>query len=82
MSTNYFLLEQGCLNPYQINLLNKINKKNKKEYISLLDKVYLNTKSWSLIKDTLQALQKVQKLDPYMTDLLLKARNQAKLTQK
>ena len=45
-------------------------------------KVYLNTKSWSLIKDTLQALQKVQKLDPYMTDLLLKARNQAKLTQK
>ncbi len=51
MSTNYFLLEQGCLNPYQINLLNKINKKNKKEYISLLDKIYLNTnrnKKWIL----------------------------------
>ena len=44
--------------------------------------VYLHTKSWSLIENTLQALQKVQKLDPYMADLLLKARNQAKLTQK
>ena len=49
MNTNYLKLEQGCLNPYQINLLNMINKKNKREYVSLLNKIFLNTnrnKKW------------------------------------